>query len=75
MQYGIQPADRLKTKKVAGKIIPAMATSTAAITGLAAIELIKVVLRLPLQHLKNAWMNLGTPHSVIMVMKVLTVYT
>jgi len=38
-----------------------MATSTAAITGLAALEIIKVILQAPLEHYKNAWMNLALP--------------
>ena len=37
-QYGIETADRLRTKKIAGKIIPAMATSTAAVSGLVSLH-------------------------------------
>ena len=33
VQYGLDQSDRLRTKKIAGKIIPAMATSTAAVSG------------------------------------------
>ena len=59
--YSIQEVDKLQAKLIAGRIIPAIATSTAVATGLVCLELYKVLQNVKLESYRNTFGNLSLP--------------
>lgn len=63
MNYTLSHMDWLTVKLKAGKIIPALATTTASVAGLQTIELLKLLKhdQLDLDKFKNSFLNLAVP--------------
>ncbi|KAG7340147.1 ThiF family protein [Nitzschia inconspicua] len=62
ISYGIPPVDTMETRKIAGKIVPAMITTTAFVSALSCIELVKLCTdNMTLKRHRNAFINLALP--------------
>ena len=59
--YSIEEETFLQTKLTAGKIIPAIATTTTTVSAAVIIELIKIVQKRPLNSFKTLYLDLALP--------------
>ena len=59
--YGIAPVDAMETRRVAGRIVPAMISTTAFVSALSCVELLKLLQKVPLERHRNAFINLALP--------------
>lgn len=59
--YNIEEVSRMKVKLIAGKIIPAIATTTAMIVGAVGFEIFKYVAGKKIETFRNAFCNLAVP--------------
>jgi ubiquitin-activating enzyme E1 len=59
--YGIAPVDAMETRRVAGRIVPAMISTTAFVSALSCVELLKLLQKVPLERHRNGFINLALP--------------
>uniref|UniRef100_A0A6C0ACN1 Ubiquitin-activating enzyme E1 C-terminal domain-containing protein n=1 Tax=viral metagenome TaxID=1070528 RepID=A0A6C0ACN1_9ZZZZ len=62
LNYNIETVDRHKTKGIAGKIIPALATTTSIVAGLVCLEMCKIInCENNIEKYRNYFLNLAIP--------------
>lgn len=61
--FGLPRADELRCKQIAGKVVPAIATTTAVVSGLAVFEAAKILAGLggDVARLRSTFVHLGAP--------------
>ena len=57
--YNIKEIDKQKLKMIAGKIVPSLATTTAAITGIVCLQLYTLIQTNQIKYFKNCYLNLA----------------
>ncbi|XP_008061368.1 ubiquitin-like modifier-activating enzyme 7 [Carlito syrichta] len=74
--YGIPPVNRAQSKRIVGRIIPAIATTTAAVAGLVGLELYKVVSGpRPLSAFRHSYLHLAENYLIRYVPFAPTIHT
>ena len=61
INYKLDAMEWLTVKIKAGRIVPALATTTACVSGLQTIEIIKYLKDIKIDKMKNSYINLAVP--------------
>ena len=61
LNYSLIPYDWITVKIKAGKIIPALSTTTSCISALQTLELLKLIKGLDIKYFRNSFLNLAIP--------------
>jgi hypothetical protein len=62
--YKLEPMDWITVKLKAGRIVPALATTTACVAGLQTLELIKILKETKKEDHRNIFLNLAVPSMI-----------
>ena len=63
--YNIEEIDKQNVKMIAGRIIPALSTTTAAITGIVCLQIYTLLQTNKINYFKNCFMNLAVNSSIM----------
>jgi len=61
LNYKLEPMDWVTVKLKAGRIVPALATTTACVAGLQTLELVKIIKQSKKEDYRNIFLNLAVP--------------
>ncbi len=61
MNYKLDPMDWITVKLKAGRIVPALSTTTTSVAGLQTLEICKYLKKVKIDLMRNAYLNLAVP--------------
>lgn len=61
INYKLEELDWITTKLKAGRIVPALATTTTCVAGLQTLEICKYLKNIQLESMRNSFLNLAVP--------------
>lgn len=61
INYKLDPMDWMTTRIKAGRIVPALATTTSCVAGLQTLEICKYLKKIKIDRMRNSYLNLAVP--------------